>query len=265
MGRPRHLAAAGRRSVLGMPAAIGTLAAMVLLIGPGTGSASAQGSGFFVTLAARSCNSYTSIFANRALNDIQESLRDLGPNSPYAAGQQISPIIEAMPPQDTCVPIPGWQFTLGRGIQERADADPSWGALSRVTSPFPRGPITTLAQTPLLDTSGNPIGTQQLAGAVTFELTPAERTQSTSGSQLWIQGGVPGDPVLVQHFPGPEFGFGALQFARLVGIIEDERLTTSTATTSSTSPSPRACATSSASRCTSSHRLRAGRSRSRSR
>jgi hypothetical protein len=47
------------------------------------GLALAQGSGYFVTFVARSCPSYSDVFANKARNDIQESLENLGPDSPY--------------------------------------------------------------------------------------------------------------------------------------------------------------------------------------
>jgi hypothetical protein len=38
-----------------------------------------DGTDLFVTIAARQCPTYTDIRANRARNNIQESLRDLGP------------------------------------------------------------------------------------------------------------------------------------------------------------------------------------------
>ena len=37
-----------------------------------------EGTDYFVTIAARQCPNYQSITANRARNNIQESLRDLG-------------------------------------------------------------------------------------------------------------------------------------------------------------------------------------------
>ena len=68
------------RSSLGGLVAL-VVAAGVLVVAPG--SAVAAGSGYFVTFVARSCPSYSDVFANRARNDIQESLVDLGPDSPY--------------------------------------------------------------------------------------------------------------------------------------------------------------------------------------
>jgi hypothetical protein len=41
---------------------------------------------------ARSCALYTDIFANRARNDIQESLKDLGKDSPYVEPFLVNPV-----------------------------------------------------------------------------------------------------------------------------------------------------------------------------
>jgi hypothetical protein len=116
---------------------------------PRTPAKSAQtGSGYFVTFVALWCNSYTDIFANRARNDIVESLRDLGPDTQYGtSGALINPIYEKKPPQDRCHPITGWEFTLGRGILERAD-NGVWGSMSRVTSPFPTSIVTACKRQP---------------------------------------------------------------------------------------------------------------------
>ncbi len=48
-----------------------------------------QGSGTYLTLAARSCPSYEAIRANEARNNIQESLRDLGAPTPYENGEPV--------------------------------------------------------------------------------------------------------------------------------------------------------------------------------
>jgi hypothetical protein len=42
-------------------------------------AAHAQGTGYFVTIAARTRSAYTDITANKLRNNIQESLRDPGP------------------------------------------------------------------------------------------------------------------------------------------------------------------------------------------
>ena len=52
-----------------------------------------------------------------------------------------------------------------------------------------------------------------LAGATTIQLTDDQRRQASNPSRLWAQGGVPGDPVLANKFPGPEFAFGTLRCA----------------------------------------------------
>jgi len=145
------------------------------LLGVGVSSASARPSGYFVTFVARSCPAYSDIFANKARNDILESLEDLGPDTQYGdSGQLVNPTAEGIPPQDVCTPLVGWEFTLGTGYESHAVTGP-WGSLSIVTNPFPRAPIVTEAQTPLLNQNALPVGKQQLAGAVTIELTSQER------------------------------------------------------------------------------------------
>src|SRR6185295_6347830 len=93
-----------------------------------------KGTDLFVTIAARECPSYADIMANRARNDIQESLRDLGKNTVYKAGQPIDPGVEATN-DPNCTPLPGWRFTLGTGYRTRAVSGP-WGSLSIVTNPY---------------------------------------------------------------------------------------------------------------------------------
>jgi hypothetical protein len=78
---------------------------------------------------------YTDIFANKARNDIVESLQDLGPDTQYDdTGILINPAYERMPPQDRCQPLPRWEFTLGTGYQSRAVTGVS-GSLSKITDP----------------------------------------------------------------------------------------------------------------------------------
>ncbi len=167
-----------------------------------------SGTDLFVTLAARYCPTYTDITANRARNDIQESLKDLGADSVYKAGDEIDPGIEAKN-QPACAPLPGWRFTLGKGYRSRAVTGP-WGALSVVTDPYAGSPVTQ-AQTPLLDYDGLPTG-ESLEGAVTIELTPEQAARAAKRNTLWIQGGTVADPILDQEFPGV-YGFGALRCA----------------------------------------------------
>jgi uncharacterized repeat protein (TIGR01451 family) len=171
----------------------------------------ASGSGYFVTFAARVCPDYSDIFANKARNNIVESLKDLGPDTQYGtSGVLVNPAYEDEPPQTLCQPLPGWQFTLGTSYQSRAVTGP-WGSLSKVTSAY-NTQIVTQNSTPLLDDNANPVPGQTVAGATTVELSSNQRTQASSSS-LWVQGGTPTDPVLAQTYPGPEYGFGTLRCA----------------------------------------------------
>ncbi len=189
-----------------------TLVSWVVALGVSASPAAAQdGDHYSVTYVALSCPSYTDIFANRARNNIQESLKDLGEDSQYTASDfQVNPDAEAMALQDRCTPITGWQFTLGTGIT--AGPVGVWGSLSIVTNPYDTA-ITTQDTTPLLDQNGVKIGNETIAGATTVELTDPQRAQASNSGQLWAQGGTPTHPVLDNTFPGPEFGFGALRCA----------------------------------------------------
>ena len=100
---------------------------------PGVAAAQAV-SPLTVTIAARVCPTYEAVSANRARNNIQESLKDLGADTAYPAGQPIDPVHEDASQPD-CRPLPNWRFTLGTGILERAVSGP-WGSLSIVTGPF---------------------------------------------------------------------------------------------------------------------------------
>ena len=161
-----------------------------------------------VTFVALTCPSYTDIAANRARNNIQESLQDLGADTLYNAGDAVSPAIEQAQQPD-CTPLPDWRFTMGNGYKSRAVVGP-WGALSVVTGPF-AGDIVTKPSVPLLDRNGDDTG-ETLAGAVTMTLTPEQAALAAKASSLWAQGGTPTDPVLNQQYPGT-FGFGALRCA----------------------------------------------------
>ncbi len=161
-----------------------------------------------VTYAARSCPEYTDITANLARNNIQESLRDLGADTLYVAGEPISPAKE-LAGQPRCTPLPNWRFTLGTGYQTRAVTGP-WGSLSKVLNPYATS-VVTQASTPLLDTQGNATGAQ-LAGAVTVPLTADQAQRASTANSLWVQGGTPADPVLNTVYPGT-YGFGALRCA----------------------------------------------------
>lgn len=178
----------------------------------GAGNALAAGeSGYSVTFAVRVCPDYGDIFANKARNNIVESLKDLCPNTQYStSGVLVNPAYEDEYPQTLCQPLPGWKFTLGTGYQSRAVTG-DWGSLSKVTSAYSTQ-IVTQASTPLLDNNARSVPGQTVAGATTVQLTSAQRSQASTSS-LWVQGGTPTDPVLAQTHPGPEYGFGTLRCA----------------------------------------------------
>lgn len=171
-------------------------------------SAAAQ-SGQLVTIAARVCPEYTDITANRARNNIQESLRDLGPDTPYEDGEVVEATTEDRV-QPNCQPIENWNLTLGRGIQPRAVTGP-WGSLSIVTDPPFATSIVTRASTPLLNDQGGATG-DDLPGAVTIELTNEQADLAEKPSRLWLQGGTRADPVLYGP-SGGAYAFGALRCA----------------------------------------------------
>jgi uncharacterized repeat protein (TIGR01451 family) len=174
-----------------------------------------RGPSYQVTFVARWCPAYTDIFANRARNDIVESLQDLGPDTQYDdTGILINPAYEKMPPQDRCQSIPQWEFTLGTGYQSRAVTG-VWGSLSKVTNPYSTG-IVTKVLTPLLNDDGSPVPFRFVAGAVTIRLTPDQAQEAGEPDRLWAQGGTPDDPVLAQKFgtvDAPEYAFGTLRCA----------------------------------------------------
>ncbi|MDO8189299.1 DUF11 domain-containing protein [Conexibacter sp. JD483] len=182
------------------------LAALALAPPPAT--AADDSSNRLVTFAARYCRAYTDIAANRARNNIQESLRDLGADTLYVGGEAVKPSKELLQ-QPNCIPLPNWRFTLGTGYRTRAVTGP-WGALSKVTSPFATS-IVTRDAIALLDVDGHDTG-ETLRGAVTVELTPQQARLAAQGSTLWLQGGLPDDPVLDRAFPS-QYGFGALRCA----------------------------------------------------
>ena len=180
------------------------VALLSLTLAPASPAQAAGSSSYLVTFVARQCPSYTDITANLARNNIQESLQDLGADTAYQAGQPISPSVET-PNQPHCTALAGWQFTFGNGINGTTPGT----NLSRVSNPVSPG-FTTQASTPLLDTDGNPTGSN-IAGAVTTTLTPAQVAQA-AGHNLWVQGGTPTDPLGTTAF-GNRYAFGALRCA----------------------------------------------------
>jgi uncharacterized repeat protein (TIGR01451 family) len=159
------------------------------------------------TIAARVCDRYVDISANKARNNIQAGLRDLGPDTLYQPGELVSPAREqAMQPR--CRPLSGFRFTLGAGISS-SKVTGSWGSLSIVSAPFATDIVT---QDSVPDRDGQGFtrpGGSTLAGATTIELTEAEKTKAMAKS-LVLQGGTPTDPVLNGPYP-LTYAFGALR------------------------------------------------------
>ena len=171
-----------------------------------TAPPAAAQSGQLVTIAARVCPAYTDITANRARNNIQESLKDLGADTPYKNGEVVEAATEDRV-QPNCRALENWRLTLGRGIESRAVTGP-WGSLSIVTNPF-ADDIVTRESTPLLNDQGVDTG-DDLTGAVTFELSNEQAELAKKPSKLWLQGGTTTDPALYGP-SGGGYGFGALR------------------------------------------------------
>lgn len=150
---------------------------------------------FTVTLAARLCDSYAQVMANRVRGDAQESLARPALDSVYRSGQEVDPAVEAAA-SPACRPLPGWRFTFGDGHTRPG--------LFSVVKGVNGSAGPTAAGTPLLDRLGNPTE-QRLAGAVTVTLT-ARQIQLAAQHRLWVQGGRVEDPV-------GSYGFGALRCA----------------------------------------------------
>ena len=193
----------------------GTQAAVVARAGAPasapTGKVGALDTSYKVTVVARSCTGFDVIMANRARNNIQESLKDLGPDTLYQDGEPVNPAVEdteATTQASGCKPMVGWKFQLGRGIAGKVDQ------LSTVSNPFPDSTYTTVASVPELGPTGGNTG-KELKGAVTFNLTQDQLNLALQQSQLWIQGGTVDDPLLdngPSPFDPPQ-AFGALRCA----------------------------------------------------
>jgi LPXTG-motif cell wall-anchored protein len=187
----------------------GVLTAVAILAPPEPASAQTP-TPLAVTYVARVCDSYSDIMANKARNNIQESLFNLGPNSTYAASDTVDPGAEAAG-SPGCRPFPGWRFSTGSGITGKS---PATANLSTVTGLF-RSDIVTEAATPLLDGQGRPVQgpngqPQTIEGAVTVQLSGDEATWVRGGRSLWVQGGSPTMPLNGEA----QIGFGALRCAQ---------------------------------------------------
>lgn len=177
------------------------------VVGRSQPTVSAAATEYQVTIAARECPTYSDIMANRARNNIMESLEDLGNDSNYSGGAQVNPTNETAGSsgQGACTPLVGWNFKLGTGIGGK-DTSATYGSLSKVSNPYSTS-VVTESSVPLLDAQGQSTG-QSLAGATTIELT-ADQIQKAQSRGLWLQGGVPGSPLNGQT----DKAFGALRCA----------------------------------------------------
>jgi hypothetical protein len=167
--------------------------------------------GYFVTIAARACDVYTDVYANKARNNIQESLRDLGPDTQYAgkyAAYNVQPSLEDLSPQSRCRPLSGWRFTLGTGIAGNKVNGP-WGSLSVVSGAYADS-ITTQASIVDRNDDGS-LSNRTIAGATELQLS-ADQLTKAQGGNLWIQGGTTTDLVLNKTYPGA-YAFAALRCA----------------------------------------------------
>ena len=93
----------------------------------------------YVTIAARSCPAYTDITANRARNNIMESLKDLGADTPY--GQNgvpllVDPVVEAERPARLHRDRRTGSSRSARASRPQRGPPEPWGRLSYVTGPF---------------------------------------------------------------------------------------------------------------------------------
>ncbi len=174
---------------------------------------------FLITLVARSCapdsdpgtNNYKNVRANRARNNIQESLKNLGPDSNYTSSMEppVNPVNENASPQDVCQPITNWPLTFGDRIDGKSP--PPLNYLSKVGNQ--NGTYRTLGSTPELNSQGNPTG-RDVLGAVTVPLTDAQAALAAR-STLWVMGGTPNDPLAeaANGFGPANYAFGALRCA----------------------------------------------------
>ena len=199
---------------LGIQRIAALLASSTLVLGvvnvPSGAQSNAAGNSptYTVTFAARVCPTYESVFANRSRNNIQESLKNLGPDTPYANFTQVLPSFEdGLSPQNNCQPLTGWKFALGSGYTRPVPGT----NLSYVTgtSSVADRQVTTLASTPLLDAHGDPTGSA-IPGAATITLTAAEANLASRSSSLWTMGGTPTQPL--GSTPN-DYGFAALRCA----------------------------------------------------
>ncbi len=134
-----------------------------------------------LTLAARVCGSWDDVQKNSNSSFLLQSFNQPG-RSFDSDSRPIRPGFEDT--KNSCAPLSGWTFALGTGHTGGTELNPSI-----VTGDFGQRPQT-LGSTPLLDDQGTPVGTDQVAGAVTIDLTDTQADLAKRGN-LWVQGGKP--------------------------------------------------------------------------
>lgn len=187
-------------------AGLGLMLGAAVLLAPGGASAvvlpPASDVPLLVTYVARVCDEYTEVMANKARNNLMESLRDLGADSTYP-GNGIISVAEEEAGSLNCAPLPDWRLTMGRSYQGKSAATLN---LSTVSQPFSTD-IVTKPSTPELDATGADTG-RTLEGAVTVALDAAQAEVVRSGRTLWVQGGTPSKPLNGQE---TTYGYAALR------------------------------------------------------
>lgn len=158
-----------------------------------------------VTYVARVCDEYTDVMANKARNNLMESLRDLGPDSSYP-GNGVITVADENTGSPNCRPLSDWQLTMGQSYQGKSS---STLELSTVTQPFGTS-IVTRPRVPELDANGADTG-RSIEGAVTVPLDSAQAAIVRAGGTLWIQGGTPSAPLNGQQ---TTYGYAALRCAQ---------------------------------------------------
>jgi hypothetical protein len=181
------------------------LAPVVVVVAPGSavGANVPAQQPLSITYVARECASYSDIMANKRRNNLMESLRDLGPDSNYAAAEAVSAAKEQSG-SPACVPLQDWRFSTGTAYTGPSDATLNLSVLTNVL----RSDVLTQASAPELDGQGEPTG-RTIAGAVTVPLSDAEAS-AAARSTLRVQGGTPSQPL---NGLEEEYGYGALRCA----------------------------------------------------
>ena len=144
------------------------------------------------------CPTYTDIFGNRARNNIQESLRDLGKDTPTRTASPVSPGERGPPTQPACTPLDDWQFPLGTGYN-RARRRPV-GLLSIVTARSTARRSRRRARRPSSTTQARTPAAR--SAAVTVTLTARPGASRAQGNSALDPGRHETDPLMNTLFPG---------------------------------------------------------------